>query len=254
MGKKPPLAKLIIIAITLLLILPAKSNSAPLTVSYFERPPYYFSNRDQAAGFLIDLSKKIFADAGLEVVFISLPPARIIKTIKENRSPLASIGWFKKPEREQFAKFSQPIYQNRPIVLLTSNKLKKKFLPHQELTQIFMDDSLIMGKIGSFSYGPFVDDLLLRLNPQGQIIAKQQANLIKLIAKGRISYMLVAPEEISTLIGSADLKPADFYTHSLSDVPDGNMRYLIFSRLVEDEVIDQINRSIEKFCSTLNQR
>ncbi|MCK5117885.1 MAG: transporter substrate-binding domain-containing protein [Candidatus Aegiribacteria sp.] len=244
--KKIYLVHFFLISLILLLFLPSKSSSTPLTVSYFERPPYYFTKQDRAAGFLIELSRKIFQDAGIEVVFISLPPARIIKAIKNADNPHCSIGWFKKPEREKFAKFSLPIYQNQPVVLLTSKKFKELFLPYKTLQQVFSDKTLIMGKMSSFSYGSYVDDLLTRIAPSSQTITKCQSILIKLIDKGRISYMLAAPEEIPTLITSADLKHADFHTHNLTDIPHGNIRYLIFSQAVQDEVIGRINLSIRK--------
>lgn len=231
---------------TIFLALPEVSNSAPLTVSYFERPPYYFTSRGRAAGFLVELSRKIFKEAGIEVTFISLPPARIIKAIKHSKAPHCSIGWFKKPEREKFAKFSLPIYQNQPLVLLTSQKLKERFLPYETLDQVFSDRTLIMGQMSSFSYGSYVDELLTRVPPKSQTIAKCQSTLIKLINKGRISYMLAAPEEIPTLIISATLKHLDFYSHNLKDIPQGNIRYLIFSQAVSDEVVAKVNLAIEK--------
>ncbi|MEA3347466.1 MAG: hypothetical protein U9Q39_00250, partial [Pseudomonadota bacterium] len=53
-------------------------------------------------------------------------------------------------------------------------------------------------------------------------------------------------EEIPSLINSANLTQSDFYTHTLRDIPCGNIRYLIFSQAVPDEVIDRINLSIKK--------
>ncbi|MEA1921386.1 MAG: transporter substrate-binding domain-containing protein [Pseudomonadota bacterium] len=235
-----------LIAVALVLTLPSNGNSAPLTIFYFERPPYYFTDQGQAAGFLIDLSRKIFQDAGIDVAFRFLPPARIIQTIKNAKTPHGSIGWFKKTEREKFAKFSLPIYQNQPIVLLTSRKLKKLIIVYDTLQQVFSDKTLVIGQMSSFSYGPFVDELLTRISPNRLTIATQQSTLVKLINRGRISYMLVAPEEIPNLINSANLTQSDFYTHTLSDIPCGNIRYLIFSQAVPDEVIDRINLSIKK--------
>ena len=235
-----------LIAVALIMVLPANGNGTPLTISYFERPPYYFTEQGQAAGFLIDLSRKIFQDAGIDVTFRSLPPARIIQTIKKAKTPHGSIGWFKKPEREKFAKFSLPIYQNQPIVLLTSKRLEKFFIHYDTLQQVFSDKTLIIGQMGSFSYGSFVDELLTRILPKRLTIATQQSTLLKLIDRGRISYILVAPEEIPNLINSANLTQSDFYTHTLRDIPCGNIRYLIFSQAVSDEVIDKINLSIKK--------
>ncbi|MBN2809854.1 MAG: transporter substrate-binding domain-containing protein [Deltaproteobacteria bacterium] len=233
-----------LVIIGFLLFGPAKSFSAPLTVFYFERPPYYFTEDNQARGFLVELSRNIFQDAGIKVDFISLPPARIIKAIKNAATPTCSIGWFKKPEREKFAKFSLPIYRDQPLVILTSKNLKEHLEPCKTLVQVFSDTTLSIGKMGSFSYGTYVDELLTLISPKSQTVVKNQATLIKLVDKGRISYMLAAPEEIPSLIISAGLKNADFYSHQLTDVPQGNLRYLIFSRSFPDDELQSVNRAI----------
>jgi hypothetical protein len=97
-----------------------------LNVSYFERPPYYLTTpAGDASGFLVEKTKKILQAANVNARFISLKPNKIIFIIKHANLPHCSIGWFKKPEREAFAKFTKPIYQDRPLVLLKT-KLNKK--------------------------------------------------------------------------------------------------------------------------------
>jgi polar amino acid transport system substrate-binding protein len=68
-----------------------------------------------------------------------------------------------------------------------------------------------------------------------------------MLAKERMTYLLVAPEEISTLITSNKLNTADFTVFRLADIPAGNKRYIMCSKGVDQEVIDKINLSIQKF-------
>jgi polar amino acid transport system substrate-binding protein len=230
-----------------LLVLPEFVMGETLTLSYLERPPYYHTEQGRADGFLIELSKKIFQDAGVEVIFERMPPKRIMMEIKRADSFHCSVGWFKKPEREKFAKFSLPIYQNRPVAILTTKKQKHLFAPHTTLREVFSDKSLIMATMSAFSYGSFIDQLMKDISPKTHEISSKQKILPKLIMKGRAAYMLTAPEEVETLVRSAGLNPDDFVSITMPDIPAGNRRYLIFSKGVSNEIVERINTSVRKF-------
>lgn len=234
-------------ALLVLLMLPQSVMCETLTVSYLERPPYYHTRQGRADGFLIELSKRIFQDAGVEVVFEMMPPKRIMMELKNADNVHCSVGWFKKPEREEFAKFSLPIYRDRPVVILTTKKQKQMFARHETLRDVFLDKSLIMATMSAFSYGSYIDGLRKDVFPKTHEISSRQNLLPKLIMKGRAAYMLTAPEEVETLVRSAGLDPDDFVAITMPDIPAGNRRYLIFTRGVSDDMIKKINISVRKF-------
>ena len=239
--------KLISAAIlTCCLIVPPPAWCEILTVSYLERPPYYFTENGKAAGFLIDLTRKIFRDARIEVAFKPLPPIRIIGEIKKADNFHCTVGWFKNPERESFAKFSLPIYQNRPLVLLTKKDSRQRLTDHISLKGVFSEKSFVMGTVSTFSYGSFIDGLIEDSSPQIFEVKAKQSQTIKLISAGRITYILIAPEEIEALIRSENMDPDDFAIVSFPDIPSGNKRYLMFSKGVKDRIIDSVNAAILK--------
>ena len=221
------------------------SYSDALTVSYIERPPYYYTDQRRATGFLLEKVRKIFLDAGIAVTFQVRPPNRVIHEIKRGGDN-CSVGWFKTLEREQFAKFSLPIYRNSPIVILTVKQQQHRFSPYRSLGEVFADQTLVMASIGAFSYGAYIDQLIEATSPRLQRISTRQTILPKLILSGRANYMLVAPEEIETLLDSADLNPKDFVAIKMSDIPDGNRRYIICSKEVSDNIIGKLNFSIKE--------
>lgn len=221
--------------------------SYTIQVSYIERPPYYFTKEKEATGFLFKLQKKILDDTNIKVHFVSLPAKRALKRIKKSNGLHCSIGWFKTVEREKFANFTLPIYQNRPLVVITKKQNSSQLEKYSTLKEIFLDKKLTSTKIDGFSYGTFVDKLIKDLKPTFYTITGEQQQLIRMLAKGRMTYMLVAPEEIATLIKSNKLNTADFTVFSLSDVPAGNKRYLMCSKGVEKDIINKINLSIQKF-------
>ena len=239
--------KQIIIALSCIpIIFPGFSHGLEqMTVMYFNRPPYYDTIDNQAQGFLVEMTRQIFDTAGIKPVFIEVPPSRIISYIKNQEKPICSIGWFKNKERESFAKFSIPIYEDRPLVILTLKLKKHLFDRHQTIKDVLSDRTLILAKIDSFSYGVIMDEWINSYTPPVHKIQSIQSVLPKLIFNNRASYMLVAPEEISVMLKEAGLDENQFIALDKPDIPSGNKRYLIFSKDVEDGIIDKINRSIK---------
>jgi polar amino acid transport system substrate-binding protein len=241
----------ILIVIFSYLFIPARCVQGKiLTVSYLERPPYYFTAEGRATGFLIELSRKIFQDAGIKAYFMAMPPERIMTEIREPNRFHCSVGWFKNLEREEFAKFSLPIYQNKPLEVLTTKKLSPLFDKHSALKDILSDPSLIMGTLSAFSYGTDVDWSIRKFRPKTHELKTEQMGLIKLLLIGRISYILSSPEENETLIRSAKADPKDFVSIKVPDIPLGNKRYLMFNKSVPDDIIDKINWSIQRIVNS----
>lgn len=218
---------------------------AALKVAYLERPPYYWTDNGQPAGFLLLLTRKIFDLAGISAAFTPAPPNRILSDLRADRLPLCSIGWFKNPERESYAKFSLPIYRDRPLVILTSRDRAASFRQHDRLQDVFADPFLVLARVASFSYGETVDRLLERVPARNLTVSTAQSVLPRLILEGRVSYMLVAPEEVPTLLRSAGVDPEKFVQLTMRDIPAGNLRHLIFSARVSDETLRKVNAAIK---------
>jgi hypothetical protein len=117
------------------------------------------------------------------------------------------------------------------------------------LKQVFRDKGLSMGIISTFSYGLHIDDLIGKLSPIFFELTGGQSNLPKLIIKNRNSYMLIAPEEIDNVIKSAGYKREQFLSIKMTDISEGNKRYLIFNKNVGDDTVRKVNYSIRKLVS-----
>lgn len=230
-----------------ILPLPVLAFAKPMTVSYLERPPYYYTTATgQAAGLLVERTRAILSSAGIEADFLSLSPNQIIYVIQYLKVPHCSIGWFKKPERELYAKFTRAIYRNRPLVLLTKQGQKKLFSQNTSLKQIFSRKQLVMARMSSFSYGSYVDQLLEKYNPSSYFGTSTQTDLLAALFSGQANYMLVAPEEVAEMAKTAGLTVNDFELIELNEIPAGNLRYLMCDQAVSDETIERINKAIEK--------
>jgi len=244
---------IISVFIFLCAFIPIKATAEPLIVSYIERPPYYFTSVSGAAdGFLVATTKKILQTADIKARFISLTPNKINYLLRYATTPHCSIGWFKKPERLLYAKFTKPIYQNKPLVILTTREKQQQFKNYKKLAQIFSNKQLVLARMGSFSYGTYVDALLEKLSPKSQYYSKQQTDLLLSLHTNQASYMLVAPEETQQMIRAAKLPEKEFVKITLGEIPNGNYRYLMCGQAVSDNLIEQLNSAIDKFYSPVD--
>lgn len=217
----------------------------PLKVYYLEFPPYYYTNSDfKPDGFLLKQADTIFRQAGIEPEYESLPAKRILQEMRTLRSA-ASIGWFKTPQRERFASFSIGLYQNKPLQVMFLKANELLFHNKETLAELLKDDSLTLGLVEGYSYGHEVDGLIEKEAPQTQLVVGGYPQLVRLLAAGQFTYIVVAPEEVDMLIGKNRLAPELLECKKLKDMPAGNVRHLIFSKGVPDDIVNRVNRAVK---------
>ncbi len=241
----------LIIVLCLILTAPlATAQDERLVALYFNRPPYYDTVEGRATGLLIELTRKIFSGAGITPVFVEVPPQRILYYLKDPKKKVCSIGWFKTEERKKFAKFSRPIYRSKPLVILTTKVHQARIEEYPGLRDVFFDQSLILAKIESFSYGTTIDGWINNYAPRIHRISSDQSVLPQLLLINRASYMLVAPEEVNTMLAKAKTDTKAFVAISKSDIPQGHKRYIIYGKTIDDHMIQRIDHYIPDMSRT----
>lgn len=225
----------------------AGEENKVLKVYYFHRPPYYIKLDDgKETGFLVEITKLVLDTARIPHVFVETPPKRILKFIEQTEYS-CSVGWFKTRERESVSLFSDPIYQDMPtgIVLRRSSSFAEK----PTLNQV-LESPLMLGVVQGFSYGADIDDAILRLNPSKFSISGEDENLLKMIQYKRIDYAFMAPEEANYLLHQNPFIKSELQLIKIADAPEGNFRYLMFSKGVGSAVVERVNESIRKVKNT----
>ena len=222
--------------------------SAPRTdaivLLYNERPPYLVSSGSAVTGISADRVNAIFSEAGVAHRWEKFPSKRIMKMIEEGQRPCCAPNWFKTPERERFAKFSSSFRQDSPVVALALRQ-NTKLGTSMSMRKLLSDRSLALIMKSGYSYGTEVDALIAEYAPHRTDTTLENSDMLRLIGQGAADYMLTAPEEAEALILIAD-HPSDFRMVRLTDAPAGNRRYLLFSKNVDDAVIEKLNRAIHK--------
>lgn len=189
-------------------------------------------------------SAEIFQLAGIPVTLQKVPPKRILSMIKANRDSYCSIGWFRNNERQLYAKFTAPIYQDLPFELLILKDRRTMFSSYSTFESLLSNTTLVFGATRGYSYGEYVDRLLEQ--SRGQIEeANSNLNNLHKLAAGRVDYMLVSPETVTVLADQASMDPGRFESISLKDIPKGNKRHIMCSQKVPDRLIDAMNAAIQ---------
>jgi len=212
-----------------------------LRVHYNERPPYLETVAPGiAVGLTATVATRAFQYAGIPHLWVKTPSKRQIEILKRNIGKDCLVGWFKKPERERFAKYTTAIYQDKPTIglALANNRRVNSF---KSIKSVFRNQSLRLLVKSGYSYGTFIDVLIYRLNPKRQTVTTENANMLQMIMATRADYMLTSEEEADGLIESAGLSKKDFKYIHFSDTPEGNKRYILCSMKVESRLIEKLN-------------
>lgn len=218
--------------------------SAQIALHYNERPPYLVLKDGQLSGLTGAPAVAAFKAAGIAFTLHLTPTARQLAMIKDNAGMDCGIGWFKNEEREGFARFTKPIYQDRPQIALTVAK-NTKVKEGDTVESILGNKNLTLLVKQGYSYGKTLDALIAKLQPVQHAVAVENVQMLKIILAERADYMLIAPEEADGLIATSEVNPADIRKANFSNAPNGENRYILCSKNVPDETISKLNSVIK---------
>jgi polar amino acid transport system substrate-binding protein len=249
------LKRILVLMCCMTLFCPVRAGSAEnLDIFYFEYPPYYHQLENQeASGIIIDIARQVFAAAQVEPTFSFVPAKRILHELQSGR-PGASLGWFKTPEREEFALFSLPIYINRPVGVFFLRENESRFSPYSTLEGVLQSGQFVLGRVQGFSEGPELDAMLEKYKDKTVQVAADSVRLLKMLESRRCDFMLVAPEEADTLLEAAQVPGEKFMLRAMSDIPHGNLRYIMYSKAVPQDLIRKIDQAIVDKIGMLPQK
>jgi uncharacterized protein (TIGR02285 family) len=215
-----------------------------LTLYYHERPPYSSKQADGSVrGVLADIAGMTMKAAGIAYRWEALPSARQLAVIKRDEGPACALGWFKRPDREAFAKFTRAIYRDLPTIVVARSG-DPRFSGMPTLDALFQDKNLLLLTKTGYSYGAEIDAKLAADTPNLRRDPSDNRAMLVMISRKRVDYMIMAEEEAQDLLTDPGLGKAVAIYH-LGDAPPGEYRYLMCSRSVPDDMIARINQAIQ---------
>lgn len=229
-----------------LLCASAQAAEAPVTLHYIQRPPYMMAQGEGLVGLTGGPSYQAFKAAKVPVQVQETPFARQLLYLKNNSGLDCMIGMFWKAERAAFARYSKPIYQDQPQLILTSADQARRFEPIGTVEALFSDKSLrLLVKLG-YSYGGPLDALIERLQPTRRATPDENLHMVRQIKLGMADYMLMAPEEAAVAIEAAGYARSDFALIRFKSMPPGEPRHLLCSQRVPEDVMRRLDAAIKK--------
>jgi len=237
----------ILISMSMLFIcsMPVKAQS-PIELYYYERTPYAVKDsQGEVSGLCATPAAKAFKKAGIPFQWKKMPFKRQLVTIKHNKKMACGIGWFKNPEREEFARFTDAIYQDKPAITI-SKKGNPALERNRDLKTLLKDRNVKLLVKDGFSYGAYIDGLIKNYDPEVVVVATStNIQMLQMILAGRADYYFMSEEEAEHIILNAGYEVSQFHLQHYSDMPAGNPRYITCSQQVTPETIDLLNRALK---------
>jgi len=98
-----------------------------------------------------------------------------------------------------------------------------------------------------YSYGSYLDSKIEEYQPEMERTTGENINMLNMVYNRRSDYFFIAPEEAENPIELSEYDQSDFKLIQFSDIPDGEKRYIIFSKQVDDEIIRRINVYLREY-------
>jgi len=226
-------------------LMPVNAES-PIQLYYYDRAPYASTDaQGEVSGLCATPAANAFKKTGISFEWKKMPFKRQLVTIKHNKKMACGIGWFKNSERESFARFTDSIYQDKPVVTI-SKKGNNALEMHGDLISLFEDKNVKLLVKDGFSYGSYIDGLIKRYDPEiVRVVTSTNIQMLQMILMGRADYYFTSEEEAEHIIRNAGYEISQFQLQHYSDMPAGNRRYITCSQQVSPEIIDLLNRALK---------
>lgn len=214
-----------------------------ISVLYNVRPPYLVATPQGVIGLTGEPTAKAFAKAGIPIVWKEVPASRQLKMVEDNTDAVCAPGWFKNPDREKFARFSTPIYQDKPTAIV--GRAGDAKLAHVAgVDALLGDKGLTLLVKQSYSYGTFLDGKIAALAPNRTTTPAENVQMGKMIAARRADYMFAAAEEADDMLKTPDLSKAGLAIYTVPGMPVGGKRYILCSMKVPASVMSALDKAL----------
>ena len=244
MSRAPRPLVLAALGLALTLARPAAAqDERTLMLLYRDKPPYSYTEDRQPKGLLIDQSRAVLSAAGIAVQMEEAPLKRIQLELQANERPLCSPGWYKLPERELYARFSLPMSQDLPHVVLVGPRAAAAVRAHRSLASLLADSTLRMAVVDGISYGSELDALIRQQTPAPLRATVTPVQLTRMLGAGRADYMFMDREDYLWLTRHGEVSKK-LGALSFPDMPAGLQRHMMCSRKTPEATLQAIDAAI----------
>lgn len=222
-----------------------------ITVAWRDKPPYHYIENGIAKGFLLERAREVFAAAGLPARFINEPQKRIWANFQHGSTNYCSISWYRLPEREAVAQYSNPFHEDLPHTVLIAPGMVERVQAHATLEALLTDPTLTLGMIEGVSYGPVLDQMIRSGKNKLMSRTVETTQMMRMLTVGRASYMFVDREDWE-FFRQKEPSAQKLVRYDLPNMPVGMRRHVVCSRDVPQETMNKLNQAIAATGGMLN--
>lgn len=230
-------------------LLAVEVSAQHLTVAWRDKPPHQYLENGKEKGILLELTHKVFAEAGLSSRFVEEPAKRIWQNFANKTPNYCSFGWYKIAERESLVQFSDVMYRDPPHTLLVASPALEIVTPHKNLKSLLSDTRLTLALVDGVSYGTQLDLLLAASKNKRMHVTTSPPIMIRMINANRASMLFIDREDWAYL-RSKETALQDVHQVEMDGMPPGLDRYIICSKDVAPEVMVRINHALAKLVAS----
>lgn len=216
-----------------------------ITLYYYDRKPFHYAGADgQITGLVATPTVQVFEKAGFHITWRLMPASRILATIKANVGDDCSPGWYKVADREQYARYSLPIYNDKPLVAV----VRADYPVQQGMTakEFFLRPQVKLLVKQSFVHGSYLDQIIASMPPANVLrMSDDISSIIRMLHYGVGDVMTATQEEAEYYLNEAGYRASDFRIVTFPDVPAIEKRYILCSKRVPDDVMGKLNAAIK---------
>jgi polar amino acid transport system substrate-binding protein len=217
-------------------------------VAWVARPPFQYTDSldsKQAKGSRLERVKQIFKLANIPAEFVEEPAKRIWSQLATGNGNYCSFDWYKLPEREAIAQFSNALEITAPYSILVSPNAYAQVVAHTHLDELLADAELSLGLLDGVSYGEELSALIQHSKNKAVRISASPSVMARMISANRASFMFINKYEWEYLKNNDALlnkaKLIDMY-----GVPVGQPSYLVCGKKMDAARMQKLNQAIEK--------
>ncbi len=210
------------------------------------RPPFRVWKDDGTlTGLFVEQAAKVFREAGVSFEWRKSSASRTLSMLEKNRGAICSTGWFKNKKREAFAKFSKPFYQGNGTGALVRRD-NAEVLLYDKFRDLLADPNLSVGIRRGWSYGKFFDELLEEFKTKKVVHNQTNDGSAAMLMAGRFDYLLISVDTADYLMQSVEGSASKLKVLEMKDAPPGDLRYIMCSQNVSDEIMARLNAAIDR--------
>jgi polar amino acid transport system substrate-binding protein len=221
----------------------AHAQTESLTLAFNNKPPFFYFEAGEARGILVEQVKQILQRAGINYQFEELPFLRVMGQLESHRPMFAALGFSKTPEREKFVVFSKPIYRDRTQVVLVRSGDVDQFRTFPTFEKMVTTSTYTFGGKDGNAYP--IDEKLKLMGARDRRFSIEAFKLPQLLVARRFDFTVLYPEELPVSLAMSQLDASAVQQIGYPDLPQGGLRYILFSQAVPILLIEKINKAID---------